>query len=98
MFESAYIRCVDEIRRKDAGRSICLDSVEYSLWILFLKCLDDFEAERAESAALIGKPYKPIIDEKHRWLLWAASKGPEGNINLNKALIGDEILDFISSG
>ena len=98
MIESAYIGCVDDSLCKDAGRSICLDSVEYSLWILFLKYLDGFEAERAESAALIGKPYKPIIVEKYKRLLWSAAKVPEGNIDLNKALTGDEILNFISSG
>jgi type I restriction enzyme M protein len=74
-----------------------LDYVEQSSWILFLKYLDDFETERAESAALTGKPYKPIIDEKYRWRSWAAPKGPDGKIDLNKALTGDDLLDFINT-
>ncbi len=96
MFENAF-RHVDDILHKDAGCSTELDYVEQSSWILFLKYLDDFETERAESAALTGKPYKPIIDEKYRWRSWAAPKGPDGKIDLNKALTGDDLLDFINT-
>jgi type I restriction enzyme M protein len=96
VFENAF-RQVDDILHKDAGCSTELDYVEQSSWILFLKYLDDFETERAESAALTGKPYKPIIDEKYRWRSWAAPKGPDGKIDLNKALTGDDLLDFINT-
>lgn len=96
VFENAF-RHVDDILHKDAGCSTELDYVEQSSWILFLKYLDDFETERAESAALTGKPYKPIIDEKYRWRSWAAPKSPDGKIDLNKALTGDDLLDFINT-
>lgn len=96
MFENAF-RQVDDILHKDAGCSTELDYVEQSSWILFLKYLDDFETERAESAALTGKAYKPIIDEKYRWRTWAAPKGNDGKIDLNKALTGDDLLDFINT-
>jgi type I restriction enzyme M protein len=96
VFENAF-KQVDDILHKDAGCSTELDYVEQSSWILFLKYLDDFETERAESAALTGKPYKPIIDEKYRWRSWAAPKGPDGKIDLNKALTGDDLLDFINT-
>ncbi len=96
MFENAF-RHVDDILHKDAGCSTELDYVEQSSWILFLKYLDDFETEQAESAALTGQPYKPIIDEKYRWRSWAAPKGPDGKIDLNRALTGDDLLDFINT-
>ncbi len=96
MFENAF-KHVDDILRKDAGCSTELDYIEQSSWILFLKYLDDFEADRANSAALTGTPYKPIIDEKYRWRSWAAPKGTDGKIDLNKALTGDDLLDFINT-
>lgn len=95
MFEDAF-RQVDDILHKDAGCSTELDYVEQSSRILFLKYLDDFETEQAESATLICKPYKPIIDEKFSWRSWAAPKGPDGYIDLDKALTCDDLLDFIS--
>jgi len=96
MFENAF-KHVDDILHKDAGCSTELDYVEQSSWILFLKYLDDFEADRASAAALTDAPYKPIIEEKYRWRSWAAPKGPNGKIDLNVALTGDDLLDFINA-
>lgn len=39
-------RNIDDTLRKDAGCSSELDYVEQTSWILFLKYLDDFDAER----------------------------------------------------
>ena len=56
VFENAF-RQVDDIPHEDAGCPTELDYVYQSSWILFLMYLDDFETERAESAALTSKPY-----------------------------------------
>lgn len=95
MFENAF-KSVDDILRKDAGCSTALDYVEQSSWILFLKYLDDFEADRADSAALTGKSYAPIIDEEFRWSTWAAPKTSDGKIDYNTALTGDDLRDFVN--
>ncbi len=95
MFENAF-KYVDDILHKDAGCSTELDYVEQSSWILFLKYLDDLEEERASSAALTRSTYKPIISDEYRWKTWAAPKGTDGKIDMNVALTGDDLLDFVN--
>ena len=95
MFENAF-KYVDDILRKDAGCSTALDYVEQSSWILFLKYLDEFENDRAASVALTGTKYQPIIKPEFQWKNWAAPKGKDGKIDLNVALTGDDLLDFIN--
>ncbi len=95
MFENAF-KYVDDILHKDAGCSTELDYVEQSSWILFLKYLDDLEEERASSAALTGTKHVPIISDEYRWKAWAAPKGADGKIDMNVALTGDDLLDFVN--
>lgn len=94
MFDAAF-KQVDAILRKEKGCSTELDYVEQSSWILFLKYLDDLEADREAEAQLTGKAYKPILEEQYRWRSWAAPKDADGRINLNFALTGDDLLDFV---
>ncbi len=47
-------------------------------------------------AELEGKKYAFILDEPYRWESWAAPKGPDGRLDHNKALSGDDILDFVN--
>ena len=79
MFEQAF-KSIDDALRKEAGCTTELDYTEQSSWILFLKYLDDLEAERATRADLEGKPYTFIIDDEHRWSRWAAPKKPNGSL------------------
>lgn len=95
MFENAF-KYVDDILRKDAGCSTALDYVEQSSWILFLKYLDDFENDRVAAAALTGAKYQPIIEPKYQWKTWAAPKDSLGKLDHNKAMTGDDLLDFIN--
>ncbi len=95
MFEQAF-KNIDDILRKDAGVSNELDYVEQTSWILFLKYLDDLEETKKKEAALAGKVYKNIIDPKCRWEVWAVPKTPDGELDHNKALSGDDLVDFIN--
>jgi type I restriction enzyme M protein len=95
VFENAF-KYVDDILHKDAGCSTELDYVEQSSWILFLKYLDDLEEERASAAALTGSKHTPIISDEYRWKTWAAPKGADGKIDMNVALTGDDLLDFVN--
>lgn len=93
-FEQAF-KNIDDILWKEAGCTTELDYTEQTSWLLFLKYLDGLEQDKADEAALEGKPYNFILDETYRWESWAAPKDENGNIDHNKALIGDDLRDFV---
>ncbi len=94
MFEQAFNN-IDDVLRQEAGCTTELDYTEQTSWMLFLKYLDDLEQERAMEAELIGKPYEFIINEPNRWSSWAAPKKPDGSLDLDSALIGDDLIEFV---
>jgi len=94
MFVQAF-KNIDDIFHKDAGASSELDYAEQTSWILFLKYLDDLEKEKAMEAELLGKPYQFIVDEPYRWGTWAAPKTPNGKIDHDHALIGEDLKNFV---
>jgi type I restriction enzyme M protein len=94
MFEQAF-KNIDDILWKEAGCTTELDYTEQSSWLLFLKYLDGLEQDKADEAALEGKPYNFILDEPYRWESWAAPKDANGNIDHNKTLVGDDLRDFV---
>jgi type I restriction enzyme M protein len=77
---------LDNVLRQEAGCTTELDYTEQSSWMLFLKYLDDLEQERAMEAELVGKSYEFIIDEAHRWSVWAAPKTADGSFDHDTAL------------
>jgi type I restriction enzyme M protein len=95
MFEQTF-KNIDDILHKDAGCSSELDYVEQTSWILFLKYLDDLEKDKKTSAELAGKPYSPIIKPEFKWEKWAAPKTKDGKIDHNKAVTGDDLIDFVN--
>lgn len=54
MFEQAF-KNIDNVLWKEAGCTTELDYTEQTSWLLFLKCLDGLEQDRADEAALSGK-------------------------------------------
>src|SRR5213595_286134 len=95
MFEQAF-RNIDDVLWKEAGCTTELDYTEQTSWLLFLKYLDDLEANRAIEADLRGQPYVHIIDASHRWSRWAAPKGADGKIDHNRALTGPDLIDYVN--
>ena len=95
MFEQAF-KNIDDLLWKDAGCTSELDYTEQSSWLLFLKYLDDFERDRADEAELAGKKYSFILDKPYQWETWAAPKGKDGKIDHNKALLGDDLREFVN--
>ena len=95
MFEQTF-KNIDDVLWKEAGCTTELDYTEQTSWLLFLKYLDDLEQERALEAELAGKPYEFIIDEAHRWSAWAAPKQADGSVDRNRALIGDDLIDYVN--
>lgn len=94
MFEQAF-KNIDDILRKDAGASGDLDYIEQTSWVLFLKYLDDLEKTKEKEARLAGRQYKDILDPKYKWEAWAVPKTSEGKLDHNKALVGDDLIDFV---
>jgi type I restriction enzyme M protein len=94
VFEQAF-KNIDDILHKDAGASSELDYVEQTSWILFLKYLSDLEKDKKLEAELAGKKYDTIIDPKFGWDVWAVPKTEEGKLDHNKALVGDDLKEFV---
>jgi type I restriction enzyme M protein len=95
MFEQTF-RNIDDILHKDAGCTSELDYTEQSSWLLFLKYLDALEHDKASEAELESKRYSFIIDEPYRWDSWAAPKAPDGGMDHNTAMTGDDLREFVN--
>lgn len=95
MFEQTF-KNIDDVLWKESGCTTELDYTEQTSWLLFLKYLDDLEQERAIEAELVGKPYEFIINKAHRWSAWAAPRQADGSVDRNRALIGDDLIDYVN--
>ena len=95
MFQQIF-KNIDDVLWKEAGCTTELDYTEQTSWMLFLKYLDDLEHEKALAAELQGKPYSFIIDPPHRWSSWAAPKKANGAFDHDKALTGDDLIDYVN--
>jgi type I restriction enzyme M protein len=95
MFEQTF-KNIDDVLWKEAGCTTELDYTEQTSWMLFLKYLDDLEQERAMEAELVGKSYGFIIDEAHHWSKWAAPKKADGSFDHDRALTGDDLIDYVN--
>lgn len=94
MFEQTF-KNIDDILHKDAGCGSELDYVEQTSWVLFLKYLDDLEADKATAGLLTDKPYTSIIAPEYQWNVWAMPKNGDGKLDHHKALSGDDLKDFV---
>lgn len=95
MFEQTF-KNIDDVLWKEAGCATELDYTEQTSWILFLKYLDDLERANEQKAELQGKKYTSIIDRLHRWSVWAAPRKRDGTFDHDKALTGDDLIDFVN--
>jgi type I restriction enzyme M protein len=94
MFEQAF-KNIDETLRREAGCTTELDYTEQTSWLLFLKYLENLEGERAHEAALEGRKYTPLLEKQYQWDNWAAPKGKDGKLDHNRAMTGDDLVDFV---
>jgi type I restriction enzyme M protein len=96
MFEQAF-KNIDDALWKESGCTTELDYTEQTSWLLFLKYLDSLEREKAAIATLEGKKYTHILATPYRWETWAAPKGADGQLDHNKALTGDDLVQFVDN-
>jgi hypothetical protein len=94
VFENAFNN-IDRVMRNDEGLASELDYAEQTSWLLFLKYLDDLEAEREDAAVLDGRAYAPILDAPYRWQTWAAPK-KGGKLDHNAAVTGADLIEFVN--
>ena len=96
MFRKTF-KNIDDILHKDAGDAGKRDYTEQFSWRLFLKYLDALEADKANEAALEGKPYRFIIGDAYPWEALAAPKTPNGRLDHNAAMTGDDLREFVNA-
>lgn len=95
-YESTF-NAIDNILRNEAGCSTELDYIEQTSWLLFLKYLDDLEAEREMNAMMAGKEYKRIITGFLRWSQWAAPKKEDGAPDDINCMTGPDLQQFVDT-
>lgn len=84
MLNSATIKSIQDIMRKDTGVDGDAQRIGQLTWMLFLKIFDDKEQEWE----LAEKRYRSPIPENLRWRNWAANA---------EGLTGDALLDFVNN-
>lgn len=94
MFEQTF-KNIDDILYKDAGSDSELDYIGQTSWIMFLRYLDELEADKADEAELKGKEYNFILDEDYQWQNWAMPKDDEGKLDHHKAMTGPDLVAFV---
>ena len=77
------IKSCRDIMRKDKGMNTDAQRIPQLLWMLFLKCFDDFELQKE----VLGD-HKPIIEEPYRWKDWTDDE--EGRR-------GDDLIKFVNN-
>ena len=77
------IKSCRDIMRKDKGMNTDAQRIPQLLWMLFLKCFNDFELQKE----ILGD-HKPIIEEPYRWKDWTADE---------KGRRGDELIEFVNN-
>ena len=95
MFEQTF-KNIDDILFKDAGADSELDYIGQTSWIMFLRYLDELEQDKADEAALEGKDYTFILEEKFRWPQWAMPKGADEKLDHHIAMTGDDLIEFVN--
>ena len=95
-YESTF-NAIDNILRNEAGCSTELDYIEQTSWLLFLKYLDDLEAEREMKALMSGKEYERIITGFLRWSQWAAPKKADGSPDTINCMTGPDLTTFVDT-
>ncbi|HMN39642.1 MAG TPA: class I SAM-dependent DNA methyltransferase [Phycisphaerales bacterium] len=78
-----------KILRQDDNTNSLLDYVEQISWLLFLKCLEDFENKRRAEADYEKKSHSPILAQRYQWSTWT-------NPDPSKKLTGKDLIKFLA--
>ena len=95
-YESTF-NAIDNILRREDGCQTPIDYIEQTSWLLFLKYLDDLEAEREMNAQMVGTEYKRIITGDLRWTHWAAPRKTDGTRDDINCMTGPDLQQFVDA-
>jgi type I restriction enzyme M protein len=85
-------------------RSNCAGAMQYVpelSWVLFLRILDEREAEEANAAMVVGAAYTPSLSAPFRWSDWAAPDGAKrkelalGTLGAYFAFVNDQLIPHL---
>jgi type I restriction enzyme M protein len=85
-------------------RSNCAGALQYVpelTWILFLRILDDREAQEAERAEVLGLSFTPSLESPYRWRDWARRMGVKrvelqnGSLGAVFSFVNGELLPYL---
>lgn len=82
---NAAVKSICDIMR----RSNCASALQYIpelTWILFLRILDEREAQEKEQAEAVGAEFTPSLQSPYRWQDWAAPDGAKRQQLQNSSL------------
>lgn len=85
---SSIIKSVRDLLRKDAGLAGDTDRLPQLTWLLFLKCIDDFE--QAQAAIYGEEDYVYMIEAPYRWRDWVVAD------SVRNRETGDILLKFVN--
>lgn len=80
---NGIIKSCRDIMRKDKGMNTDAQRIPQLLWMLFLKCFDDFELQKE----VLGK-HESVIDEPYRWRDWTSNETGKR---------GEELIEFVNN-
>ncbi|KQC34328.1 DNA methyltransferase [Nonlabens sp. YIK11] len=93
---SNKITRLTDILRRDDGISGAMHYTEQISWVLFLKFLNDYEAQKADEAIIENTTYKHVLPVELQWPVWACPKDENGKPDVKRAKTGDELKDFVN--
>lgn len=86
---SSIIKSVRDLLRKDAGLAGDADRLPQLTWLLFLKCIDDFEQTQV---AIYGEEdYTYKIEKQFRWKSWVE------NESVRDRATGSQLIEFVNT-
>ncbi|MCZ4125402.1 class I SAM-dependent DNA methyltransferase [Streptomyces sp. H39-S7] len=90
---SAIVKSARDTMRTDEGLNGDLDRLPQLAWLLFLRC---FDAKEDERALLEGATFKPAIAPKYQWKAWGANPStPTGNALLE--FVNNELFPYLAN-
>lgn len=91
---NAAVKSICDIMKADGDKAGAMQYVPELNWLLFLRVLDEKEAESEKEAKFLGVKFKPSLAKHYRWRDWAAKDG-EYRKKLQESG-GNALLDFVN--
>lgn len=91
---NSYIKSVCDIMRRDRTKG-ALEYIPELTWMMFLRILDEKEAEEEQKHSALRIPFLPSLEKPYRWQDWGSPNGQK-RIELQKGKM-DDFLNFVNN-